>query len=191
MILGTQHSGQFVWLRSLASFEKQICYVEVPLNSIHQGMCDEGTLSSLMTGPLLSTDGQRQSNSASTSRPSLYLASPSTRSVLTTLLSMLSIEYLPLCRVQPLSVSVPSGPLPLTCGKFDSMLQSLAAAMNLDPSQLSGHSFRSGGATLAFQVQIPAELIKRLGDWQSAYRSYIHIPVEDRMLAVRQLASFV
>ena len=89
-------------------------------------------------------------------------------------------------------VSAPSGPLPLTYGKFDSMLQSLAAAMNLDPSQLSGHSFRSGGATLAFQVQIPAELIKRLGDWQSdAYRSYIHIPVEDRMLAVRQLASFV
>ena len=72
------------------------------------------------------------------------------------------------------------------------MLRSLAAAMNLDPSQLSGHSFRSGGATLAFQAQIPAELIKRLGDWQSdAYRSYIHIPVKDRMLAVRQLASFV
>jgi len=55
----------------------------------------------------------------------------------------------------------------------------------MDPSQLSGHSFRSGGATLAFQAQIPAELIKRLGDWQSdAYRSYIHIPVKDRMLAV-------
>ena len=39
---------------------------------------------------------------------------------------------------------------------------------------------------------IPAELIKRLGDWQSdAYRSYIHIPVKDRMLAVKRLASFV
>ena len=89
-------------------------------------------------------------------------------------------------------VPAPSGTLPLTYGKFDSMLQSLAAAMNLDPSQLSGHSFRSGGATLAFQAQIPAELIKRLGDWQSdAYRSYIHIPVKDRMLEVRQLASFV
>ena len=84
------------------------------------------------------------------------------------------------------------GLIPLTYGKFDSMLKSLAAAINLDPSQISGHSFRSGGATLAFQAQIPAELIKRLGDWQSdAYRSYIRIPVKDRMLAVRKLASFV
>ena len=84
------------------------------------------------------------------------------------------------------------GLIPLTYRQFDSMLKLLAAAINLDPSQVSGHSFRSGGATLAFQAQIPAELIKRLGDWQSdAYRSYIHIPVRDRMLAVRQLASFV
>ena len=89
-------------------------------------------------------------------------------------------------------VPAPRGLIPLTYGKFDSMLKSLAAAINLDPSQISGHSFRSGGATLAFQAQIPAELIKRLGDWQSdAYRSYIHIPVKDRMLAVRKLASFV
>ena len=84
------------------------------------------------------------------------------------------------------------GLIPLTYGKFESMLKSLAAAINLDPSQISGHSFRSGGATLAFQAQIPAELIKRLGDWNSdAYRSYIHIPVKDRILAVRQLALFV
>lgn len=82
--------------------------------------------------------------------------------------------------------------LPLTYGKFDSLLKLLAAKLNMDPSQISGHSFRSGGATLAFQAQIPAELIKRLGDWQSdAYRSYIHIPVKDRMLAVRRLASFI
>ena len=47
------------------------------------------------------------------------------------------------------------------------MLKSLAAAINLDPFQVSGHSFRSGGATLTFQAQVPAELIKRLGDWQS------------------------
>ena len=84
------------------------------------------------------------------------------------------------------------GLVPLTYGKFDSMLKSLAAVINLDPSQVSGHSFRSGGATLAFQAQIPAELITRLGEWKSdAYRSYIHIPVKVRMLAVRQLALFV
>ena len=42
-------------------------------------------------------------------------------------------------------VPAPSGPLPLTYGKFASMLQTLAVAMNLDTSQLSVHSFRSGG----------------------------------------------
>ena len=53
------------------------------------------------------------------------------------------------------------------------------------------HAFSSGRATLAFQAQIPAELIKRLGDWQSdAYRSYIHIPVKDRMQAVSRLFRF-
>ena len=46
------------------------------------------------------------------------------------------------------------------------MLIPLAAGIKLDPSQVSGHSFRSGGAALAFQAQIPAELIERLGDWQ-------------------------
>lgn len=63
---------------------------------------------------------------------------------------------------------------------------------NLDPTQISGHSFRAGGATLAFQVHLPTELIKRLGDWHSdAYRSYIHIPVKDRMQAVTRLVSLV
>ena len=88
--------------------------------------------------------------------------------------------------------STEGGLTALTYGKFDSLLKLLAAKTNIDPSQVSGHSFRWGGATLAFQAQIPAELIKRLGDWQSdAYRSYIHIPVKDRMLAVKRLASFV
>ena len=67
--------------------------------------------------------------------------------------------------------STEGGLTTLTYGKFDSLLKLLAAKTNIDPSQVSGHTFRSGGATLAFQAQIPAELIKRLGDWQSdAYR---------------------
>lgn len=49
-----------------------------------------------------------------------------------------------------------------------------------------------GGLTLAFQANIPEELIKRLGDWQSdAFRSYIHIPIKYRMHAIRRVALFV
>ena len=51
---------------------------------------------------------------------------------------------------------------------------------------------RGGGGTLAFQANIPEELIKRLGDWQSdAFRSYIHIPIKYRMHAIRRVALFV
>ena len=99
----------------------------------------------------------------------------------------------PLLGPASIPASTEEGLTALTYGKFDSLLKLLAAKTNIDPSQVSGHSFRSGGATLAFQAQIPAELIKRLGDcWQSdAYRSYIHVPVKDRMHAVERLASCV
>ena len=66
--------------------------------------------------------------------------------------------------------STEGGLIPLTYGKFNSLLKLLTAKMNLDPSQFSGHSFRSGGATLAFQAQLPAELIRDLkhrGRWMS------------------------
>ena len=89
-----------------------------------------------------------------------------------------------------IAASTEGGLTALTYGKFDSLLKLLAAKTNINPSQVSGHSFRSGGATLAFQAQIPAEMIKRLGDWESdAYRSYIHISVKDRMHSVQRLAS--
>ena len=66
----------------------------------------------------------------------------------------------------------------------------MASTAGLDPSRISGHSLRSGGAT--FQANIPEEFIKRLGDWRSdAFKSYIHIPIKYRMYAIRQLASFV
>ena len=91
-----------------------------------------------------------------------------------------------------ISASTYGGLTALTYGKFDSLLKLLAAKTNIDPSQVSGHIFHSGGATLAFQAQIPAGLIKRLGDRESdAYRSYIHIPVKERMHVVQRLASCV
>ena len=84
------------------------------------------------------------------------------------------------------------GLIPFTCAKFDSLLKSVAPTAGLDPSHISGHRLRSGGATLAFQANIPEEFIKRLGDWGSdAFKSYIHIPIKYRMHAIHQLASFV
>ena len=68
----------------------------------------------------------------------------------------------------------------------------MVSTAGLDPSRISGHSLRSGGANLAFQANIPEEFIKRLEAWRSdAFKSYIHIPIKYRMYAIRQLASFV
>ena len=83
--------------------------------------------------------------------------------------------------------------MPLTYAKFDNLLKTVASTAGLDPTRISGHSLRAGGgATLAFQANLPEELIKRLGDWRSdAFRSYIHIPIKYRMHAIPQVAFFV
>ena len=84
--------------------------------------------------------------------------------------------------------------MPLTYAKFDNLLKSVALTAGLDPTRISGHSLGAGGggATLAFQANLPEELIRRLGDWRSdAFRSYIHIPIKYRMHAIRQVALFV
>ena len=51
--------------------------------------------------------------------------------------------------------STKGGLISLTYGKFNSLLKLLIAKLNLDPSLFSAHSFRSRGATLAFQNSNP------------------------------------
>ena len=46
----------------------------------------------------------------------------------------------------------------------------------------TGHSFRRGGATWAFQVGIPGELIQICGDWVSdAYKQYLEFSMDDKL----------
>ena len=53
-------------------------------------------------------------------------------------------------------------------------------------SSFTGHSFRRGGATWAFQAGVPGELIQICGDWVSdAYKSYLEFSMENKL----QLAS--
>ena len=51
-----------------------------------------------------------------------------------------------------------------------------------DASSFTGHSFRRGGATWAFQVGIPGELIQVCGDWASdAYKQYLEFSMDDKL----------
>lgn len=59
-----------------------------------------------------------------------------------------------------------------------------AAAIGLDPAEVSGHSYRRGGATFAFAAGVPDALIQQQGLWASlCYRGYIDTPIEARLMA--------
>ena len=50
-----------------------------------------------------------------------------------------------------------------------------------DADVFTGHSFRRGGATWAFQAGVPGELIQICGDWASdAYKQYLEFSMNDK-----------
>ena len=66
--------------------------------------------------------------------------------------------------------------VPITCAQFDARLRICLEQANLPAHRFSGHSFRRGGATWAYQVGIPAETIRSLGDWRSScYLRYVSV----------------
>lgn len=74
----------------------------------------------------------------------------------------------------------------LTYSMFQSKLKSLCSKVGLDPSIYSSHSFRRGGATLAFQSGVSSELIQLQGDWRSdAYKNYLSFTLNDKVEVAR------
>ena len=68
---------------------------------------------------------------------------------------------------------------PLTCDRFVAAVRAALRNASVDDSKYSGHSFRTGAATMAAQQGIPDSLIKTLGRWESsAYTIYIRTPRE-------------
>ena len=55
-------------------------------------------------------------------------------------------------------------------------LKSSLQKAGFDPAAYSGHSFRRGGCSFAFQIGISPTLIKLRGDWRSnVYERYISV----------------
>jgi hypothetical protein len=70
-------------------------------------------------------------------------------------------------------VMTPGGNTALTHEVFVGLLHGLLTDMGLDPKAFSGHSFRRGGATLAFRLVNDEALVAHHGDWASiAVRVY-------------------
>ena len=80
----------------------------------------------------------------------------------------------------------------LTHTTFVAMLKSTLSKANIDVSLYSGHSFRRGGCSYAFQLGLPPLLIKLRGDWKSnAYERYVTIneTLHTQMAGILSLAA--
>ena len=67
-------------------------------------------------------------------------------------------------------------------GLFMSKLRACLILCGLPGKDFGSHSFRRGGASFAFSVGVPVELIKLLGDWKSnAVLLYLTVPLQIRI----------
>ena len=65
----------------------------------------------------------------------------------------------------------------------------LQSAGEEDPAGFTGHSFRRGGASWAFQSGIPGELIQVCGDWVSdAYKRYLEFSTKNKLEIAQKFA---
>ena len=84
------------------------------------------------------------------------------------------------------------GVVTLTQTLFVAWLRLLLTRVGINPKGFSGHSFRRGGATCAFQAGVPGELVQLHGDWRSdAYLKYLSVPMQQRLQVTHQMRSFI
>jgi len=80
----------------------------------------------------------------------------------------------------------------LTQPEFVSRLRRLLLRVGVDPKGFSGHSFRRGGASCAFQAGVPGELVQLHGDWRSdAYLKYLAVPMQQRLQVTHLMRAFI
>ena len=79
----------------------------------------------------------------------------------------------------------------LTKSLFINTFRTLASdAGDPDPAAFSGHSFRRGGASWAFNNGVPGELVQAMGDWKSdAYKVYLEFSLSSKFTIAQRLAT--
>lgn len=79
---------------------------------------------------------------------------------------------------------------PLTYDQLNDQLKKWVSEIGLNGRKHSSHGLRRGGASYAFSINIPALIIKTLGDWASdAYEEYIHFDIDSRLRAMINFTS--
>ena len=81
----------------------------------------------------------------------------------------------------------------LTTSKFISTFRAVLVAGGVEhASTFTGHSFRRGGASWAFQSGVPGELIQICGDWASdAYKTYLEITWDNKVHLAARLMKYL
>jgi hypothetical protein len=83
----------------------------------------------------------------------------------------------------------PSSLSPIPYRDFQQVFKQLVGLTGRDPPGYSSHSFRRGGASYAFKVGVPGELIQTQGDWVSeCYKRYLQMDVGQRLKVVQSMA---
>ena len=91
-----------------------------------------------------------------------------------------------------LYLSDKSKPVTLTHVTFVESFRRLLKRVGVNPKGYSGHSFRRGGASCAFQAGVPGELVQLHGDWRSdAYLKYLTVPMQVRLQVTQRMRSFI
>ena len=75
----------------------------------------------------------------------------------------------------------------LTTFLFVKFLRETLNLAGNNASQFTGHSFRCGGATFAFKIGIPGELIKYHGDWSSD----AYFTMESKCLTAKKMGEWI
>ncbi len=81
----------------------------------------------------------------------------------------------------------------LTISKFiDTFREIMHLSGDEDPTGFTGHSFRRGGASCAFQAGVPGEIIQVCGDWASdAYKKYLEFSMNNKLFIAKKFASYM
>ena len=101
------------------------------------------------------------------------------------------VAAVPAPGVSPLFVLPgPKGHVPVVYSYFHKVFRILLDRVGLPSHQYSSHSFRRGGATFAFSIGVPGELIQSQGDWKSdAYKLYLDMSYAHRVEVASAMAS--
>ncbi|VDI75565.1 Hypothetical predicted protein [Mytilus galloprovincialis] len=80
---------------------------------------------------------------------------------------------------------------PVTYNMFNAFLKKCITSIGLDAGKFSTHSFRRGGATLAFKCGVPSDLIQLQGDWKSsAYKLYLRYGLNEKLIVANKMMSY-